>query len=47
MKPEKTEDRISQIMNDPEKVREAIQSALMMHYSCINKLAILSADGKR
>lgn len=28
MKPRKNEDRISEIMNDPEKVRQIIQSAI-------------------
>lgn len=28
MKPQKNEDKISQIMNDPEKVREIIQSGI-------------------
>jgi hypothetical protein len=42
MKPDKNEDRISRIMNDPEKVREAIQlginDALLKHKQAGNSV---------
>jgi hypothetical protein len=49
MKPRKNKDRISQIMNDPEKVRSAIQSgindALLKHKQAGNSVCGLK-DGK-